>query len=316
MQSRWMGAFALVLLCMTGIGASAATATVFATRFEASEGYNTSVDLAGQQGWTSDGSGGNGIISNFFGGQKQQGYVGFAPPNPGQSSLIVWKPLSFDSSNASLVRFTVDMSVIDSTTTNWDQFCWAVYNRVGHRLFAVQFDNFDHSIWHELDDGLAYDTDWGFDNGNFTNGLYTLDITMSFASNKWSAFLNGTKIVTNQPITTTGAALNFGDADAEWYLNITNKPGNNYLVFDNYTITADALPAVIPSLQRPLAAGAGQQIIRVNGKNNVQYAVEASTNLTSWTSLKTNVVTGGFFDHLDTGAAGLNRRFYRARWVP
>lgn len=316
MHSRWVGTFALGLLCLVGIGASGATATVYATRFEVSEGFSTSADLAGQQGWTSAGSGGNGIVSNFFDGLGQQGYVGFAAPNPGYSSLGVWRPLNFDSSNASLVRFSVDMSVIDSTTTNRDEFYWAVYNKAGHRLFAVLFDNKDLSVWHELDDGFLYDTGWGFDNGNFTNGFYALDITMSFPSNRWSAFLNGTKIVTNQPITKTGAVLNFGDVDAEWFLSITNKPGNNYLVFDNYTITADALPAVIPSVQSPVAAGAGQQLVRVNGKNNVQYAVEASTNLVTWTSLKTNIVTGGFFDHLDNGAAGLSRRFYRARWVP
>ena len=50
--------------------------------------------------------------------------------------------------------------------------------------------------------------------------------------------------------------------------------------------------------------------------NNLQYAVEASTNLKNWTSLKTNIVTGGYFDYLDTGAVGLKQRYYRARWVP
>jgi len=315
-KSRWLGGLALALLCLTGISASAATATVFATRFEIAEGYSTNLALADQQGWTNAGSGGNGVVSNYIKGLGQQAYIGYFPPAPGNNSLTVWKPLNFNSSNASLIRFSAEMSVIDSNSTNRDQFYWSVYNRAGDRLFAILFDNWDLSIWHELDDGFLYDTGWGFTNGSPTDGVYTLDISMSFPSNRWSAFLNGTTIVTNQPITTIGAPLNLGDVDTEWWLTLSNKPGNNYLLFDNYTVTTEPLPAVIPSVQPPLLAGGGQQLIRVNGKDNAQYAVEASTNLLGWTALKTNIVTGGYFDYLDTGAVGLPRRYYRARWVP
>ena len=315
-KSPWICGLALVLLCFSARVAPGATATIYATRFETAEGFSKAATLSGQKGWTNAGSGGNGILANYIAGLGQEAYIGFAAPDPGYSSLAVWKPLNFDSSNASLVHFSVTMSVIDSSTTNRDQFYWSVYNTAGSRLFSILFDNADLSIWHELDDGLLYDTGWGFTNGVSTNGVYTLDLTMSFPSNRWTALLNGTKIVTNQPITTKSAPLNLGDVDAEWWLTITNKPGDNFLVFDNYTVTADALPAVIPSVQPPLTAGAGQRIVRVNGKNNVQYAVEASTNLVAWTSLKTNIATAGFFDYLDTGAIGLPRRFYRARWVP
>lgn len=314
--SRWTCGLALGLFCLLGNVASGATATIYATRFETSEGFSTTAALSGQKGWTNAGAGGNGIVSNYIAGLGQQAYIGFYAPASGYSSLAVWKPLNFDSSNASLVRFSVEMSVIDSSTTNRDQFYWSVYNRSGDRLFAILFDNADLSIWHELDNGFLYDTGWGFTNGASTNGVYTLDISMNFPSNRWTALLNGTKIVTNQPITTKSAALNLGDIDAEWWLTITNKPGDNYLLFDNYTVTADALPAVIPSLDPPLAVGGDQRLVRVNGRNNVQYAVEASTNLVVWTSLKTNIATAGFFDYLDTGAIGLPRRFYRARWVP
>lgn len=315
-KSRWLVLLSLIGACLGAITASATTATVYATRFETTEGFSPSMDLTGQGGWSGIGSGGNGIVSNFFEGYGQQAYIGFSPPSSGFTSLGLWKPLTFDSSNASVMRFTVDMSLIDSSTTNRDEFYWAVYNRAGQRLFALLFDNKDLSIWHELDNNTLYNTGWSFVNGDSTNGFYTLDVSMSFSSNRWSAFLNGTKIVTNQLITTKGATLNFGDVDVEWWLSISNKPGDNYLLFDNYAITAEPLPAVIPSLQPPVAAGAGQQLLRVYGKNNVQYALEASTNLVTWTPLKTNIVTGGFFDHLDTGAAALKQRFYRARWVP
>lgn len=311
-----MGALVLLLVGLLN-PASAATATLYGTRFETTEGFSTEYYLAGQNGWTSAGSGGNGVVSNFLEGYGQQGYIGYFPPDPGDSLLSVWKPVNFAPANASLVRFSVDMSVIDSTTTNRDEFYWTVYNQSGDRLFGLLFDNWDLTVWHELDDGKAYDTGWGFENGTSTNGLYTLEITMSFSSNRWNAFLNGTQIVTNKPITTKGAALNFGDMDAEWYLGDVSMPGDNYMLFDNYTISADPLPQVIPTVQKPVDAGGGQRRVRVTGKNGVSYAIEASTNLVGWTSLKTNVAnSSGYFDYTDTSASALKQRFYRARWVP
>jgi hypothetical protein len=101
-----------------------------------------------------------------------------------------------------------------------------------------------------------------------------------------------------------------------WVPAETSQPGDNYLLFDNYAITVEAPVQIDASLQPPLAVGGGQYVLRVNGKENARYAVEASTNLLNWLPLKTNVVTGGYFDYLDAGAAGLKQRFYRARWVP
>jgi hypothetical protein len=90
------------------------------------------------------------------------------------------------------------------------------------------------------------------------------------------------------------------------------------MFFDNLRITADVLtPVLVPAtLEPPFPAGGGQFVIRVNGAENASYADEASTNLTHWISLKTNVVSGGYFDYFDMGAAGLPQRFYRARAVP
>ncbi len=316
-RSRWLGVLALLLLGLLINPLLAATATLYATRFEASEGFSTNAFLVGQNGWVSSGSGGNGIVANYIGGLGQQGYIGVYPPDTGDTSFSVYKPVNFAPSNASLVHFSAEMSVIDSSTTNRDVFCWTAYNQSGAVLFAVRFYNDDLSIAYELDNGNIYDTAWGFENGSSTNGVYTFDITMSFSSNRWSAFLKGVQIVTNQLITTKGAALNLADVDAEWLLLNTSKPGDNYLLFDNYTVTAEPLPQVIPTLRAPVDAGSGQRSVRVNGKNNVAYAVEASTNLVNWTALKTNVAnSSGFFDYTDPGAASLNRRFYRARWVP
>jgi hypothetical protein len=146
--------------------------------------------------------------------------------------------------------------------------------------------------------------------------IYTLTVTMNFALNYWSATLNSVLLATNQPITTTGKQLTIGDVDAVWALYNTNAPGNNFMLFDNYTITAEAFRPPAPRVTLLGLTGDGQTLLRINGQNGSRFAIEASTNLLNWTPLKTNLVTDGSFDYVDTEAPAFSRRFYRARWVP
>lgn len=311
---RLSGAFALLLVATFAQTTIAASATLYATRFEPGEGFSEAYYLAGQNQWTSMGSGGNGIVPDSLPDSGQSAYIGFSAPDPGDNYLTVWRPVNYTPTFAPVVNFSVVMQVVDSSTNNshWDQFRWEVFNTAGQSLFSVRFDNRDLSIWRGLDDGYDYYTPWSFANEDY----YQLEITMNFASNLWNAFLGGTQIVTNAPITTTGAALTFGDADAVWELSDTNHPGDNYMLFDDYTITVDAPPTLSALVHPPQPAGAGQFLLRVDGQNEARYALEASTNLLQWTALKTNVATGGYFDYLDTGASGSETKFYRARWVP
>jgi hypothetical protein len=281
-------------------------ATVYSTGFGASEGYNTNLDLVGQKGWRVVGSGGNGLLTGAFPGQGQQAYVGFDPPSANDDYLFVYQPI-----NKALpeVQFSVTMSVIDSTTTDRDDFHWSVYNQEGDLLFGLDFDNDDLGVYYYLDgtnnrvwSGLV-----------FTNGVaYPLSMKLDFTRNLWSATFNGMPVTNNQPITTTGLPLNLGDIDAGWVVFDLSAPGDNYMVFDNYQITA-SVPA--PRLGLPGFMN-GAPVLRLSGSPNLAFAIDASTNLTSWTPLKTNITVGGYFDYVDDGALGLPRRFYRGRWVP
>ena len=117
---------------------------------------------------------------------------------------------------------------------------------------------------------------------------------------------------TNKAITTRGSPLNLGDIDAVWVVYDTTAPGDNFLVFDDYQVTG-----VVPAPRLQMMGWVGQApTVRLFGQSNTTFAVEASTNLVNWTAIKTNVVTGTYFDYVDNGAVGLRRRFYRGRWVP
>jgi len=293
--------------------AGAITTNIFSTQFEAAEGYTTTTNLIGQNGWLGDGSGGNGLVNNYLAGQGQQAFIGFFPPDQGGDQLTVWRPINFSpTTNMPVVQFSVLMSIVDSSTNNYDNFYWSVYNSQGNRLFTLDFDNYDLGIYFLLDGT----NDFVWSGEEFTNDdTNTLVITMNFFQNYWSSTFDGVLLATNQPITTTGAPLNLGDVDAVWSVYDTNAPGDNYMLFDNYRITAEVVPPPAPRLRVLGRTGDGQFLLRVLGQSGARFAIDATSNLRQWTALKTNVVTDGFFDHVDSSAPAFARRFYRARWV-
>jgi hypothetical protein len=297
-----------MLIC---IGSTKAAVTnLYSTGFEKNESYDARYELAGQKGWFRypDSDGGNGIITNFYG--SWAGYVGLFSLQPAADFMSVWQPINFTAptNNDYQVRFTVVMAVFDSTTTNRDDFYWSVYNRDGTRLFTLDFDNKDLGIYYLLDDNAWVDTGWSFEN----DVAYDLEIIMNFASNRWSAVLGWVEIVANERITTTNAARNLGDVDAVWAIAVRNRPGDNFMVFDDYRVRGELLPRLQPVGRQPN----GQFTLRVRGLNGARYAVEGSTNLANWTPLRTNTIANGFFDFTDIGSSPLDRRVYRARWVP
>lgn len=292
---------------------AAATTNLFFTQFEVSEGYSTNLDLVGQQTWVGTGSGGNGIVADFFPGQGQQAYVGFSPPATGDDQLVVWPTNQFHPKPADwpVITFSTRMQIADSSNGEYDYFQWRVYNPQGQNLFLLDFDNYNTNVNYLLDGTNDYTGTGVFFAPNET---YTLVVTMNFASNLWSATLGNSLLVTNLPITTAGATLEFGDMDAAWLPYDPASPGDNLLLFDDYRITAESVPpAKLDFLGRTTE---GWAMVRVFGQDGARWSVDATTNFLDWTALKTNTISGGSFDLVDTTATPYSRRFYRSRLVP
>lgn len=232
----YYGAFGNVALSINQLGSST---SIYWTQFAYADGYRVGYTLAGQNGWLKSGSGGNGILTNNFTGYGQQAYIGYAPPNTGDGSLILRKPVNYypDGSTNNYVKFSVLLKIVDSSGLfgPWDHFRWSFYNMDGQRLFAVDFDNnVGRKVNFILDDASGY-----HDSGlQFVNGaIHKLEVYVAFSDNQWLATLDSVPLFSSpQPITTTGAALNLRDIDAVWALSTLNSPGDNYMVFDNYTI--------------------------------------------------------------------------------
>ena len=287
---------------------------LFSTGFEAAEGYNLAYTLRDQNLWTGEGSGGNGLVTNYFAGQGQQAFIGYFAPTGQDTFLSLWRPINYTPPAQPPVRvqFSVQMSIIDSTTGFYDDFRWSVYNQLGQRLFSLNFNNADLHLYYSLNDTNGFiATGQSF----AVNDLYDLTLTMDFGRNQWSATLEQTPLVTNLPIATTSAELTLGDVDAVWVLGDPAMAGDNYMVFDNYRVLVTELPPPAPPSLKPGSylptAGFVLQAIAQPSQTLV---LEFSNNLKLWTPLRTNTVdASGRLDLWDATAAGQPLRFYRTR---
>lgn len=312
---KWRAVLVLAIagVCFASVPGQAQT-VVFETGFDAEEGYRNDADLTGQNGWQGDGA--DGILVDFFEGLGQQAYIGFSvPPGDTNATFSVFRPVNFSpvAAGQALVKFSVRMQIVDSSSTNgpFDDFRWSVYNTNATRLFSLDFDNDTWLISYLLDDGTGFvSTEKGFD----TAGFYDLLIEMNFARNLWTARLNDELIVNAQPISAAGNPLHLGDISAVWVLRDPSFPGDNYLLFDNYRITAEAAPAIAPTLEFLGISSGGSYQARVYGEPGLVYRIEASNDLREWEPLLTfTAPSGGSLDFEDPAASKFSRRFYRVR---
>ena len=295
-----------------------APAVIYETGFEVSEGYSAADELRpleGQMGWEGEGSGGNGVVTNFFTGWGQQAFIGFAPPvAPKYEFLNVWRPVGFTppALTQPVVNFSVLMMIADSSRANaqYDDFRWSVYNTAGSRLFSVDFDNFRGEVFYALDDNQGFKST-GFQFHN--DVIYDLVVSMNFARNTWTATMNGLVVVESQPLTTINARLDFGDADAVWAIRTPGAPGDNYMVFDDYRVTLEATPSIPPLLELVGRRPDGQFELLVHGERGLDYAVDVTTDFAQWSALATNRLANGLWRFLDSTAPAYPLSFYRAR---
>ncbi len=286
---------------------------LYRTEFEFAEGYRTSAELAGQNNWVAAGSGGSGILTNAFPGRGQQAYVGFSAPTAPDDYVALFRPLNFTplQNGLPVVRFTVLMNVNDSTTGGRDSFRWSVYNTNATRLFTLDFDNETRAICYQLEAGTNFiSTGYAFT----TNATYRLEVILNFQRNRWSALLGDTEIVTLQPITTQNTPLTLGDIDAVYFVHNPASPGDNYMIFDGYTVTAEAIANTSPVLVPGAYDRAGPFTFSAFVEPLVPYNLEASDDLRQWRILQTYSSPDASFDFRDTTALpGDRARFYRIR---
>jgi hypothetical protein len=212
--------------------------------------------LVGADGWEGFNSspGVEGAV-HAFPGLGLGGYLGYnaAAGNPAS----VYRPVAFDpiAQGRPIVTFATILAVIDSDNGLFDYFTFSFNSRAGQLMAAIIFDNSDLSIYYNNRDGLDHNTGWKFKNDVFD----WLVVTVDFAANRWSARLGSAQLFTNQLFNATGVVRDLSDVSIDWYLPGYPLAGNNYVLFDNYSIAATSAlaPPAITSQPQSRTNSAG-----------------------------------------------------------
>ncbi|MEO6035314.1 MAG: chitobiase/beta-hexosaminidase C-terminal domain-containing protein [Verrucomicrobiota bacterium] len=110
-----------------------------------------------------------------------------------------------------------------------------------------------------------------------------------------------------------------------WNINTNVKVRITWLAGYNATLqgiffdTAAGTGSVVPSglqMKAPKRTSNGQFQIDISGPAGQQFMIQASTDLSNWTTLSTNTIGSSTFSFVDSTPASTGMRFYRAVQVP
>lgn len=335
-RRRWV-AIGLLVATLPDLGAiqsfaqltPSRTWILYETGFEPFEGFAVNEDLLGQGGWVGEAldlsgnaapAGGNGVLADPVSGfSGQYAYIGFDAPEK-TADFNLWRPATLVPAEPPLplIRFRVSFQIEDSTPTapRYDDFRWSIYSAEGHRFLSLDFDNELREVNYILDESNPAIRFTGF---TFDNSVpYDLEIDLNLQRNLWTARINGMVIVHAQPITSVGARLTFGDADAVWVIREPGNPGDNYMIFDDYRISAEPLSDIPPTLEPVGMLNTGAFLVRILGEPGVSYRLEGTVDFQSWTPIATGTAQspGGYVDLQDNTTEAQPYRVYRAVSLP
>lgn len=191
--------------------------------------------LVGHDGWegTNIGQGVHGIDAEAIAGIGQSAYLGAIPPTLGTEAVSVFRPLASPVTSEAVVEFQTVFGIATSTQSGEDIFTFTFYNADDDYLAAIQFDTtlLDYGIWQD-DGSEAVHTGESFE----MDVLYLLTVTIDLPANRWSADLDGLPIFTDADFTRSDVDKTLGSVAAEWILVDVNNPGDNWLLFDDWSL--------------------------------------------------------------------------------
>jgi len=190
--------------------------------------------VVGDDGWIGETSAHG--ITNAFPNRGQGMYVGFDTLYADDVAFF-WRPLNYDplSSGTPLIRVTAEVAIMDPNSSFQDDFGFLFYNKDGDYLAGILFENSTRKIWiGDGSDGPFIDSGQEFNRGVFTQ----LEIEVDYSANSWTAFLHGVQLFAPRPFHLGGEPLTLGDVSLYWSIE-GMLPGDNYLLVDNLSITAE-----------------------------------------------------------------------------
>jgi hypothetical protein len=212
--------------------------------------------LAGVDGWVGNNTlfGYMHGITTAFEGGGLGGYLGYYQAM-GASPVSVYRQVNFQpvAQGKPVVYFATKMELVASTNGYHDAFAFTYYNRVGMPLASLLLQTNLH-LWRNDGNGWT-DTGKLYAKGT----VYDLLLTVDYAANKWSAVLGRETLFTNETFHAGSQTRDLGMVAVQWYLTALYYPGNNFLLFDDYSIAA------APALSLPSIASEPQSRTNLAG---------------------------------------------------
>ena len=209
-------------------------------------------------------------LDSFLGQSAYLGYIGSSPPPSGTQFIRVGSKVSADpvvAGNTPVVDFYCVIGLTQATNSRHDDFELLVYNWDDKLLGGLTFDLTLNKLYrydaNEYSDGYIDGTSPSpyTDTRLSLSSIYgtEVEVTMriNYRTNTWTASVGGIQVVTdetftNRPVTgTNGAARTYGSVQARWYISEVLYPGNNWMLFDDWSISA----AVEPTIPAGISAG-------------------------------------------------------------
>jgi alpha-N-arabinofuranosidase len=156
-----------------------------------------------------------------------------------------------------------------------------------------------------------------------TNGALTLlainkdSVSNQTAQIALNGFLPGSTATLYSYGMSQDNAAETGTGSCDIATNFTAVTTNFNYTFAPYSLTVFSFPPVAPSLKAlPFQPGYSQFVLQLGGQSGTPYVLQVSTNLSSWTSVSTNVPAAASVNITNTLAPGAGRQFRRALWQP
>lgn len=319
---------AVALVATTGLillppSARAVEREIYFTDFEGATPGDDNLD--GYDSWSGnpDNRGSHGIDSAAAEGLGQTAFIGFGSPGF-TTSASVGRVITHDpvATGEPYVRLSAVVGLNDSVSTGGggilarDNFFISFFNSSFTPLASLNYNNTEagFGLWRD-DEVTTHDTGEEF----IRNEIQLLFIEIDLINNLWSVELDGFAIFTDQQFTAqTGITMDLGGTAIVWQ-RAGFSWGNNWLLFDDWSVSVDSERIVIPlepfKISQVSRDAQSRAIIEWTAQPGFTYQLEYSDDLTTWKADLPNSTkaesTETDISYVDLASATLPMRYYR-----
>ena len=191
-------------------------------------------------------------------------------PPTGTQYIRVARKVDAQPSGLPIIDFYCQIGLTQSTNGHSDDFELLVYNWDDKVLGGLTFDLSRNKLYrydaNEFNDTtyVPY-TDTGLSLSSLYDTVVEVTMRINYQTNTWTATVGGVQVVSGATFTlrpttgTTGAARTFGSLSARWYINTLGTPGNNWMLFNDWTIT-NSTPTIPATASASYAANSTASI--------------------------------------------------------